>query len=40
MDVGAIGYHKESDRKIIKDVAKIADILRVVSKTKVEDEFP
>lgn len=39
MDVGAIGYHKESDRKIIKEVAKDRDILRMISKTKVE-EFP
>ena len=39
MDVGAIGYHKESDRKIVKDVAKERDILRLISKTK-KEEFP
>jgi hypothetical protein len=39
MEVGSVAYHNQSLRKVVKDIAKNPEILRVITKTK-KEEFP
>ena len=39
MEIGAIGFHKEKDRKIIKDIRKDNTIVNKLNKTK-KEEYP
>lgn len=39
MEVGAIGYHDEKMRKLVKDVAKDNTILGALKKTR-REEYP
>lgn len=39
MEIGAIGYHDEKLRKLVKEVEKDNNILNVLKKTK-REEYP
>ena len=39
MEVGAVGYHNQSERKLVKDVKTDKSIVKVLAKTK-KEEYP